>query len=83
LSARSTPEFVSTANEMKRRFSFEGIGVSTVRQSRPECSVTATDEEGFEQEDSMTEVALKREIKQRLFWLAPAHQKKADGTDCR
>jgi hypothetical protein len=51
---------------MKRSAGFHlkesALAPAAVRQSRPECSAAAADEEGFEQEDSLTEVALKREI---------------------
>src|ERR1700730_3800195 len=46
---------------MKPRFSFRRIGASPVSQGRGARSTTA-DQQGFEQEDSMTEVTLKRQI---------------------
>jgi two-component sensor histidine kinase len=46
---------------MKHRFSFGGIGASPVSQGRGVRS-TIADHKGFEQENFMTELALKREI---------------------
>jgi two-component sensor histidine kinase len=46
---------------MKHRFSFQGIGASPVSQGRGIRS-TIADHKGFEQENFMTELALKREI---------------------